>query len=224
MTLLPSDVLTLPSGNALRFVEYLDENEITRHRYECWRGPDRLDDFKGLGTIMHAAQIGFEDKTPTRFMIDGSRRHEVIYLHNIGELNEAAVRPEDRGYLDSWRATVEKFGVEILGAEVLVADESRGAATRIDVVGRCELSAGRLFTANVKTGDSYPCYGPQTAMEALLMWEAYGHDAELGVPAARIAFYLRDDGKAARPVILNDDRDLVIARWAFDNGGARKRE
>jgi len=218
MTLLPSDILALPSGAELRFVEFVDDRGIKGHRYECWRDGDHEDDFKGLHKIMQAAQVGFPPSEPSSYMVDGGRRHEVIYLHNIGELNERAVRPEDLPYLDSWRATVEKFGIEILGAEVLVASEPRRAATRIDVVGSCELSAGP-FVANIKSASAHASYGIQSAMESALFSETFRKPR--CQPPMRLLFYLNGEGKAARPVIMNDNRELVIAEWAFDNGGAR---
>lgn len=215
--LLPAERIVLPSGAGLSFVEWLDENGSWRHKYD-----DALGEFQGISKTMEKAQVGFPDKEESEYMRLGARRHRAIYYYNIGEIDMATVDRQDLGHLDSWVAAVQKYGIEIIGAEVLVAIESRRIATRIDVVGRCELTAGELFTANVKGGNSYPSYGIQTAIEGLLFAETYKSAPWMERPAAhRLCFYTHGDGKPASPKIMNDAREWAMAEWVLDNGGAR---
>ena len=113
----------------------------------------------------------------------GRAVHLACELDDLGELDEAALDPALRPYLQAWREFSREYGVVWAGIEERLYHPTLRYAGTADRIGEV---AGRYAVVDIKsTAALYPAVGPQLA--------AYAHAANK--PSAdRIAVQLKADG------------------------------
>jgi len=116
----------------------------------------------------------------------GTAVHKATELYDLGDLDEDSLAPVIRPYLDAWIRFRREKPFEILGMEQKVYHPLHRYAGTYD---RMISMDGRRGPLDIKTGETLPGYGPQTA--------AYkaASEAETGERlTGRWTIQLRDDG------------------------------
>ena len=139
----------------------------------------------------------------------GTYVHQLLELHDTGDLDEASIDPQLAPYLDAWTAACRDLGARWSHVEHRMADATLGVAGTLDRFG---VLAGKPTIADIKTGAAEDYIGIQLA--------GYAYLAELTglAPSARrvrrVGVFLKSDG-SYRLVEYADRTDLDVFRAAL---------
>lgn len=116
----------------------------------------------------------------------GTAVHKATELYDAGDLDESTVPDVVQPYLDAWIRLRRELPFEILGMEKRVFHPAHRYCGTYDRLVKFD---GRRCMWDIKTGELYPSYGPQTAAYKNAEEKESGKRIE-----GRHAIQLRDDG------------------------------
>lgn len=132
----------------------------------------------------------------------GSHVHMACDLFNSGTLDDDALDPALRPYLDGWKAFLRDTQAEVLASEMLVHHPGLGYCGTLDAIVKWR---GRHHVVDIKTSAAVPrTVGPQTAAYR----EAY-MQSHLACSSTRYCAHLTGDGRY-RLVKLSDPSDMSM--------------
>jgi len=120
-------------------------------------------------------------------MLRGTNAHTAIQYHIEGNLDEDALDPLLKPYLDGYKKFVAESNFLAQHSETLVFSDTYSFAGTIDIIG--ELN-GESFVIDIKTGGPDPAYRIQTAAYKL----ASGSNMAVSGVTGRACLYLAKDG------------------------------
>lgn len=116
----------------------------------------------------------------------GTAVHKATELYDAGDLDESTVPDVVQPYLDAWIRLRRELPFEILGMEKRVFHPAHRYCGTYDRLVKFD---GRRCMWDIKTGELYPSYGPQTAAYKNAEEKESGKRIE-----GRHTIQLRDDG------------------------------
>lgn len=116
------------------------------------------DDRRALGDVVKQALAA---SAADRAANTGTAIHSMTEAADRGH-DLSGVPAEYRRLVDSYRATMESFGVEVLAAERFIVNDDLEAAGTFDRLVRID---GQLVVADIKTGAQAPKYAMETAAQ-----------------------------------------------------------
>lgn len=134
----------------------------------------------------------------------GTNVHDACHLDNMGMLDDAALDPSLRPYVDAWRQFIKDSGAVVISSEHRIAHPKLRYAGTLDTVA---VIRRRTTLLDIKSGSTVPrIVGPQTSAYA----------AAYDGPRIKDRLCVHLDGGTYKSIPLRDPRDLSIFQSALN--------